>query len=139
MESYSIHRRAGNVQNDSLSNLVSTYEESKVLALQDLKLLAVINRDGSSKTFLIEYEVDKQVYAMKVFKKSVILENNEVTNRKIQIRFLQHALKSRHPFIVRLHDIMLTDMRVHFIMEFVSGGDLMWHIQQGQFSYDQSR
>lgn len=49
------------------------------------------------------------------------------------------ANKERHPFLVNLHSTFQTETRIYYVMEYVSGGDLMLQIQREQFSEARAR
>lgn len=82
---------------------------------------------------LAETKSTKQLYAIKVLKKEFIIENDEVESTRSEKRVFLIANKERHPFLLNLHACFQTETRVYFVMEYISGGDLMLHIQRGQF------
>jgi serine/threonine protein kinase len=64
-------------------------------------------------------------YAIKVLKKEFIIENDEVESTRSEKRCFLAANRERHPFLVNLHSCFQTESRIYFVMEYVSGGDLM--------------
>ncbi|KAG7108866.1 Protein kinase C-like [Verticillium longisporum] len=82
---------------------------------------------------LAETKRSKRLYAIKVLKKEFIIENDEVESIRSEKRVFLIANRERHPFLTNLHACFQTETRVYFVMEYVSGGDLMLHIQRGQF------
>lgn len=82
---------------------------------------------------LAETKGTKKLYAIKVLKKEFIIENDEVESTRSEKRVFLVANKERHPFLLNLHACFQTETRVYFVMEYISGGDLMLHIQREQF------
>ena len=98
------------------------------IGLDHFNFLAVLGKGNFGKVMLAETKRSRKLYAIKVLKKEFIIENIRSEKRVFLI-----ANKGRHPFLTNLHACFQTETRVYFVMEYISGGDLMLHIQRGQF------
>ena len=83
---------------------------------------------------LVSQKTTKEKFAIKVLKKSSIIEEDDVECTMTEKR----VLTLHHPFLTTLYATFQDANRLYFVMEFVSGGDLMFQIQRDRH-FNESR
>ena len=105
------------------SVLVTANPESKqkVPTLADFKMIIVLGKGTFGKVFLAEFEQNKQLYAIKVIRKDILIEYNQIKNTKLEKDIM---FKCQHQFLVGMEYLFMSDLRLFFVMPFVRGGEL---------------
>jgi len=101
---------------------------SKMVSLDDFDLIRVIGRGSYAKVLMVELKKNKRIYAMKVIKKELVTDDEDIDWVQTEKHVFETA--SNHPFLVGLHSCFQTPSRLFFVIEFVRGGDLMFHMQR---------
>lgn len=97
-------------------------------SLEDFDLLRVIGRGSYAKVLVVELKKTKRIYAMKVIKKELVADEDDIDWVQTEKHVFEQA--SNYPFLVGLHSCFQTASRLFFVIEFVKGGDLMFHMQR---------
>ncbi|VDN59470.1 unnamed protein product [Dracunculus medinensis] len=121
--------KRGHMGNDYHMVISNLGQESKpAVSLDDFNLLTVIGRGSYAKVVQAEHKKTKAVYAIKIIKKQMFNDDEDIDWVQTEKSVFETA--SNHPFLVGLHSCFQTDSRLFFVIEFVPGGDLMFHMQR---------
>ncbi|KAJ2405343.1 Serine/threonine kinase [Coemansia sp. RSA 2526] len=122
------------------SGIPAGHQPPRKVGFENFKFVKVLGKGNFGKVMLSEEKGTGKLYAIKVLKKEFIVENDEFDSTRSEKRVLLIANQDRHPFLVGLHSCFQTSNHIFFVMEYISGGDLMMHVQKkGSFGERQAK
>uniref|UniRef100_A0A4W4ETI6 non-specific serine/threonine protein kinase n=1 Tax=Electrophorus electricus TaxID=8005 RepID=A0A4W4ETI6_ELEEL len=105
--------------------------------MNDFDYLKLLGKGTFGKVILVREKASGKYYAMKILKKEVIIAKDEVAHTLTESRVLKNT---RHPFLTSLKYSFQTKDRLCFVMEYVNGGELFFHLSRERvFSEDRTR
>ncbi|XP_077995400.1 RAC-gamma serine/threonine-protein kinase-like [Glandiceps talaboti] len=115
----------------------SPEQKPKKVTLDDFEFLKVLGKGTFGKVILVTEKSSGQHYAIKILKKEVIVAKDEVAHTLTENRVLQ---TTKHPFLTSLKYSFQTKDRLCFVMEYVNGGELFFHLSRERvFAEDRTR
>ncbi|XP_010883042.2 serine/threonine-protein kinase Sgk2b [Esox lucius] len=104
-----------------------TKDETQVKP-SDFHYLKVIGKGSFGKVLLARHRKSGGFYAVKVLQKDVIMRRKEQRTVMIERNVLLKGLQ--HPFLVGLHFSFQTLHRLYFVLDYINGGELFFHLQK---------
>lgn len=119
----------GNVGDEEgeAQNLLSA---TKKISKNDFNFIKVVGRGSFGKVYLVKKKDSPDVpYAMKVLNKDVVSKRNLMIKTQAERDILE---KIGSPFIVKLHYAFQTEAKLYFVMDFLNGGELFFHLRKSK-------
>lgn len=104
---------------------LNTNKTIKKVSINDFTIVRALGQGAFGKVLLVKKEDRKtctsKLFAMKIIRKSDILNNKLCTNIKLEKKILQYQ---RHVFLVHLKYAFQTNSKIYLVMEYLAGGTL---------------
>ncbi|OQR73948.1 RAC serine/threonine-protein kinase-like, partial [Tropilaelaps mercedesae] len=108
-------------------NLSTRKNSSSKITLDNFEFLKVLGKGTFGKVVLCREKASAHLYAIKVLKKQVVIAKDEVAHTLTENRVLQTI---SHPFIIALKYSFQDAHRLFFVIEYVNGGELFFHLSR---------
>ncbi|XP_063703591.1 RAC serine/threonine-protein kinase-like [Culicoides brevitarsis] len=109
----------------------------KKVTLENFEFLKVLGKGTFGKVILCREKSTAKLFAIKILKKEVIIQKDEVAHTMSENRVLR---STNHPFLISLKYSFQTADRLCFVMQYVNGGELYFHLSRDRvFSEDRTR
>ncbi|XP_014228792.1 RAC-beta serine/threonine-protein kinase-like [Trichogramma pretiosum] len=109
----------------------------KKVTLENFEFLKVLGKGTFGKVILCREKTTGHLYAIKILRKEVIIQKDEVAHTLTENRVLR---TTNHPFLISLKYSFQTADRLCFVMEYVNGGELFFHLSRSRvFGEDRTR
>ncbi|UKZ75952.1 hypothetical protein TrVFT333_003648 [Trichoderma virens FT-333] len=107
------------------------------LTIDDFDLLTLVGRGSFGKVMQVRKKDTGRIYAIKTIRKARIITRSEVTHTLAERSVLAQI---NNPFIVPLKFSFQSPEKLYFVLAFVNGGELFFHLsKEGRFDINRSR
>ncbi|AGO12867.1 AaceriADL389Wp [[Ashbya] aceris (nom. inval.)] len=116
------------------------YTEKRHYGPQDFEVLRLLGKGTFGQVYQVRKKDTKRIYAMKVLSKKVIVKKNEIAHTIGERNILVRTASKSCPFIVGLKFSFQTPSDLYLVTDFLSGGELFWHLQkEGRFTEERAK
>lgn len=107
------------------------------LKIEDFELLKVVGKGSFGKVMQVRKKDTNRIYALKTIRKAHIISRSEVAHTLAERSVLAQI---NNPFIVPLKFSFQSPEKLYFVLAFVNGGELFYHLQkEGRFDVNRAR
>lgn len=125
--SYIIHKdKQKQEKHDSHSDFLL-----KSSTLSDFQIIKLIGIGSFSKIYCIQHNLSKLIYALKVINKETLIEYDQIKNAILEKKILSEF---DFPFLIKSNHSFQSKDKIFFVLPFLSGGDLFFHLKKKTFS-----
>eukprot|EP01098_Paradermamoeba_levis_P004393 TRINITY_DN1891_c0_g3_i2.p1 TRINITY_DN1891_c0_g3~~TRINITY_DN1891_c0_g3_i2.p1 ORF type:complete len:225 (+),score=63.20 TRINITY_DN1891_c0_g3_i2:119-793(+) len=122
-----VGKQAGGAAGGGTAGGAAAAPRVEKIGLNDFDLLTVIGKGSFGKVMQVRKKDTGKIYAMKILNKKTILERNDLEHTKAEKNILQKLV---HPFLVNLYYSFQSEDKLYFVMDYVNGGELFFHLQK---------
>ncbi len=117
-----------------------TKTEKRHYGPNDFQILKLIGKGTFGQVYQVRKKDTQRIYAMKVLSKKVIIQKKEIQHTIGERNILVRTAMTDSPFIVGLKFSFQTPTDLYLVTDFMSGGELFWHLQkEGRFKEDRAK
>ena len=111
---------------------------SKRVTLEKFNIVKLIGKGSFGKVFLVINKFSNDYFAMKALKKDIVLQDDDVECTMLERDVFK--LGMQNPYLTKLFCTFQNEEYLFFLMEFLNGGDLMFHIVESKkFTEERAR
>ena len=103
-----------------MMNYQRLYDEFQY-QVTDFQIMNVLGEGEQGKVYLVQNQIDRQYYAMKVERKDRLIKYEGVQAALEELNIMREV---DHPFLLGLSFFFQTNYKLYFIMPFIRGGEL---------------
>ncbi|KAI7690337.1 Serine/threonine-protein kinase Sgk3 [Sarcoptes scabiei] len=112
--------------NEKMVNLGPS--EKQYVKPSDFEFLRTIGKGSFGKVYSARHIKEDRIYAVKVLNKKMIIKRNEKNHIMSERNVLLKNLN--HPFLVGLYYSFQTKDKLYFVLDYVNGGELFFHLSK---------